>query len=175
MTNFLDRIFDTIRRFIPAIFLLSPDEAGVRVTLGTRVKVLDPGFYFHWPIIQTILYTTVTTQVKDLRSQSIPSKGGRDLILSGAIKYKIVDIRKAMLEVQDYDRSLEALSLGVLLAVASTMTEDELIDTERLGDEILKKIREEASGWGLKLQRVYITDLGRAKNVRLLTNNIGIN
>ncbi len=175
MMNFLDRIFDTIRRFIPVIFLLSPDEAGVRVTLGTRVKVLDPGFYFHWPIIQTILYTTVTIQVKDLRSQSIPSKGGRDLILSGAIKYKIVDIRKAMLEVQDYDRSLEALSLGVLLAVASTMTEDELIDTERLGDEILKKIREEASGWGLKLQRVYITDLGRAKNVRLLTNNIGIN
>ncbi len=169
--EFLNRIFNTIWNMIPKIFLINPDEAGVRVTLGTRVKVLPPGWYFFWPIIQKIIYATVTTQVKDLRSQSIPSKGGRDLILSGAVKYKIVDIRKATLEVQDYDRSLEALSLGVLLAVASTMTEDELSDTERLGDEILKKIREEAAGWGLKLQKVYITDLGRTRNVRLLTND----
>ncbi len=168
--DFLNRIFEAIRKLVPAIFLISPDEAGVRVTLGTRVKVMDPGFYFFWPIIQKIIYATVTTQVKDLRSQSIPSKGGRDLILSGAVKYKIVDIQKAVLEVQDYDRSLEALSLGVLLAVASTMTEDELIDTEHLGDEILRKIREEAAGWGLKLQKVYITDLGRTRNIRLLTN-----
>ncbi len=173
MMNFLDRIFETIRKLIPVIFLLSPDEAGVRVTLGTRVKVLGPGFYFHWGIIQQILYTTVTTQVKDIRSQSVLSGDGREMTVSGAIKYKVSDIRKAMLEIQDYDRSLEALSLGVLLETVSSLSEEELRDTGYLGDLVLKKIREEASGWGLRLQKMYITDLGRVRNIRLLTDRNG--
>ncbi|KKK51748.1 hypothetical protein LCGC14_3111870, partial [marine sediment metagenome] len=82
--------------------------------------------------------------------------------------------RKAMLEVQDYDRSLEALSLGVLLATVSTLPEDELYSIEQLGETVLKKMREEAAGWGLKLQKVYITDLGRTRNLRLLTNGSGV-
>ncbi|KKN64898.1 hypothetical protein LCGC14_0487320 [marine sediment metagenome] len=172
--DFLNRIFEILWKFIPRIKIIQPDELAVRVTLGTREKVLYPGWYLFLGIFQEIFYTTVTTQIKDLRSQSVASKGGRDLILSGAIKYKVVDIRKAMLEVQDYDRSLEALCLGVLLAVVSTMTEKELMDTEKLGENILKKTREEAAGWGLKLQKVYITDLGKARNIRLLTNNTGV-
>lgn len=172
--GFWARLFEAIRKFIPRIELIQPDEAGVKVTLGTREKILGSGWYLLWPVIQEILYTTVTVQVKDLRSQSVLSKDHKDMTVSGAIKYKIVDIRKAMLEVQDYDRSLEALSLGVLLSVANTLTEEELSDTETLGDDILKKIREEASGWGLKLQKFYITDLGRVRNIRLLTNGVGV-
>ncbi len=171
--DFLNKIFAAIMKLVPRLELIQPDEAGVRVTLGTIEKILSPGWYIFWPIFQEMFYTTVTTQVMDLRSQSVPSKNGHDLILSGAIRFKIVDIRKAMLEVKDIDESLTALSLGVLLAVASIMTEEELADTEKLGDSILKKIREEAAGWGLKLQKVYITDLGRTRNIRLLTNSIG--
>ncbi|KKN19341.1 hypothetical protein LCGC14_0946760 [marine sediment metagenome] len=172
--DFLTKIYESIKKLIPRLELIQPDEAGVRITLGTREKILKPGWYLLWPIIQELLYTTVTTQVKDLRSQSIISKDCHDMTVSGAVKYKITDIRKAMLEVQDFDGSLDALSLGVLLAVASTMTREELQDTEGLGDNILKKIREEASGWGLRLQKFYITDLGRTRNVRLLTNNNGV-
>ena len=169
--DFLTRLYEAIRKLVPRIELIQPDEAGIRVTLGTREKVLPPGWYLYWPIIQEIFFSTVTTQVQDVRCQSITSKDRRDMVVSGAIRFKITDIRKAMLEVKDCEESLIALSLGVLLSVASTMTEEELADTEKLGDNILKKIREEASGWGLKIQRVYITDLGRTRNIRLLTND----
>lgn len=168
--DFLNKIFAAIQKLVPRVELVQPDEAGVRVTLGTIEKVLLPGWFFRWPIIQEIFFATVTTQVQDIRCQSITSKDGRDMVVSGAIRFKIMDIRKAMLEVKNCEESLIALSLGVLLSVASIMTEEELADTEKLGDNILKKIREEAAGWGLKIQRVYITDLGRTRNIRLLTN-----
>ena len=168
--EFLNKIFATLLKWVPRIELIQPDEAGVRVTLGVREKVLPPGWYLYWPIIQEIFFATVTTQVQDVRCQSITSKDRRDMVVSGAIRFKITDIRKAMLEVKDCEESLIALSLGVLLSVASTMTEEELADTEKLGDSILKKIRAEARGWGLKIQKVYITDLGRTRNIRLLTN-----
>ncbi|KKL17562.1 hypothetical protein LCGC14_2484290, partial [marine sediment metagenome] len=163
-----------IKKLIPRLELIQPDEAGVRITLGTREKVLGPGWYLLWPIIQEIFYTTVTPQVVDIRSQSVISKEGINMTVSGAIKYRVSDIRKAMLEIQDYDRSLETLSLGVLLEVVSTLPEEELHDVGHLGDLVLKKIREEASGWGLRLQKVYITDLGQVKNIRLLTNGAGV-
>ncbi len=169
--EFLNKIFAMLLKWVPRVELIQPDEAGVKVTLGTIEKILPPGWYIYWPIIQEIFFATVTTSVQDVRCQSITSKDGRDMVVSGAIRFKITDIRKAMLEVQDCEKSLIALSLGVLLSVARTMTEEELADTEKLGDSILKKIREEASGWGLKIQRVYITDLGRTRNIRLLTND----
>ena len=172
--GFWSKFFEAVKKLIPRIELIQPDELGVKVTLGTREKILIPGWYFLWPIIQEIVYTTVTTQVVDLRNQSIYSLDRQSMIVSGAIQYKVSNIRKAMLEVNDYDQSLQALALGVLSAVASTLTENELSDTEELGNRILKKIREEANGWGLRLQKVYITDLGRARNIRLLTNGSGV-
>ena len=172
--DFLSRIYEAFKKLVPVIELIQPDEAGVRITLGTREKVLGPGWFFLWPLIQEILYTTVTTQVKDLRGQSVLSKDRHDMVVAGAVKYKITDIRKAMLEVQDFDGTLEALSLGVLLSVASMKTRLELQNTEALGDDVLRKIREEASGWGLKIQKVYVTDLGRNRNIRLLTTGPGV-
>ena len=172
--KFLDQIFETLKKLIPRIELIQPNEMGVRITLGTKVKVLSPGWWLFWGLFQEILYATVVTQVSDIRSQSVISKDGVNMTVSGAIKYKVSDIRKAMLEIQDYDRSLEALSLGVLLEVVSTLTEEELYDAGHLGDLVLKRIREEASGWGLRLQKVYVTDVGKVRNIRLLTNNNGV-
>ncbi|KKL26562.1 hypothetical protein LCGC14_2394080, partial [marine sediment metagenome] len=107
--EFLNKIYDTLVKLIPRLELIQPDEMGVRVTLGTREKILCPGWYLFWGLFQEIFYTTVTTKVKDIRCQSIPSVDRRDMTISGAIRFKISDIRKAMLEVNDYEDSLEAL------------------------------------------------------------------
>lgn len=171
--DFLNRIYGAIRKLVPRIHLIAPNEAGLRITLGTQVKVLEPGYYFLWPVIQEISSAVVAVQVIDIRSQSVLSSEGQEMTVSGAIKYKIGDIKKALLSVQDYDLSLQALSLGMILAVVSTLPQEELRDAGEVGDLVLKKIREEAAGWGLRLQKVYITDLGKVRNIRLLTNGVG--
>ena len=170
--DFLNKIYASIKKLIPTIEMIRPDEAGVRITLGTRVKTLSPGWYFFWRLIQELEYTTVTTQVKDLRPQSIRIKSGRDLTVSGIIKYKITDVCKALLDVQDFDSSLQALALGVLHTIIST-TEDIEDTPDEIADLVLTKIREEASGWGLKIQKVYISDFGHVRNIRLLTDRTG--
>lgn len=171
--DFLNRIYETLRKFIPRIELIQPDEAGVRITLGTRIKVLPPGWYFLWPVIQEIFWATITTQVKDLRPQSVYTKSSQNLTVSGIIKYKVTDIQKAMLEVQDFDSSLQALSLGVLNTILSTTEDVEDLPPDEIADQVLQKIREEASGWGLKIQKVYISDFGQVRNIRLLTDRGG--
>ena len=108
MTNFLDRIFETLRKLTPRLELIQPDEAGVRVTLGKYEKVLRPGFYFLWEIFQTIHSLTVTPCWVDLRGQSVFAKHGQNMVVSGAIRYRITDARKALLTINDIGLSHKA-------------------------------------------------------------------
>jgi len=112
----------------------------------------------------------IQTQVVDLRSQSVRTKNGQSAIVSGAIQYSIKNVTKAIINVQDVDKALETLAIGIILEFVKNKTLDECQDIKALKEEILKGIKNAAQGWGLKIERIYITDLDKARNIRLLTN-----
>lgn len=165
--EWLTEILTAVRNVFPRGFTVLPDESGVCITLGTKVKALPPGWYWYWPPIQHVEKMSVTPQAVDLRPQSVLTKDGIDMVISGAVLYKISDARKALLEVQDYDRSIQTLALGVIAGFMGEHDSNSL-RIEELREVILIKVREEAAGFGLKIMRVYITDLGHAKNLRIL-------
>lgn len=155
----------------PTIQLVSPDECGVKITLGKWVNEIPPGWYILWPVIQTFEGAKVKPQIKDLRAQSVWTADHKELVISGAVKYYIADVRKALLEVFDYDANIQALALGMIQRNCARHKEVE-IKTPELEEVVLKALREESQGWGLRIQKVYITDVGRARNIRLLTNTV---
>lgn len=140
---------------------------------GLRIKDLNNSWYMVWPIIQKHVVIDIMTQTVDLRCQSIFTKDLRDITVSGAIRYYISNPRKAILNTQDYDKNIETVALGIIQDFVGERTLEECNDREALKREILIGIRDEAADWGLKIQKVYITDMGRAKNIRLLTNALG--
>lgn len=168
--EWLREIFERLLSIFPRIELITPNKLGIRTTFGKFVKILTSGWYIYWPLIQTVEWAIVKPQVVDLRAQSVGTKDNKSVVVSGAIQYSIRDIRKSLLEVQDYDKSLETLALGIILEFVKTKTLDECVDINSLKQEILKGIREAAHGWGLKIEKVYITDLDKTRNIRLLTN-----
>ena len=170
--DWLNRIFDKLLALFPQIWICPPDEAGVLITFGKFVSSKGAGWYLFWPIIQTIVRMEIKTQVTDLRNQSVRTKDGYSLVVSGAVQYYITDIKKAALDVQDLDRSLITLALGIIFEFVRQRTLDECYNVKELKVEILKGLRDAARGWGIKIEQVYITDLDRARNIRLLTNSI---
>ena len=168
--NWLTQLLDRLLCWIPRIWLVSPDESGIRVTLGNRVCITPPGWYIYWPMIQEMTKITVTPQVVDLRAQSVLTKDGRDMCFGGAIMYRIRDAQNASLKVQDYDKSLQTLALGIISRYVGEVERDEQLNIPSIEAKILDGIKKDARGWGLEITRVYITDLGMAKNIRLLTD-----
>lgn len=168
--DWLRKIFDRLLSIFPRILILTPYEGGIRITLGKYVKRLGAGWYLFWPLIQRIVWMEIQTQVVDLRTQSIRIKDNCDIIVSGAIQYNIKDVKKAIVNVQDIDKAIETLALGIILEFVKNKTLEECQDIEILKKEILKGIKEAAQGWGLKIEKVFITDLGKVRNLRLLTN-----
>ena len=170
--EWLREIFERLLSIFPRILILAPYEAGIRITFGKRVTKLGAGWYIYWPLIQKIIWMEIQTQVVDLRAQSVQTKDVATIIVSGAIQYRINDVYKACVNVQDIDKSLESLALGIILEFVKNRTLVECENIDNLKNEILKGIREAASGWGVKIEKVFMTDLGRTRNIRLLTNPV---
>ncbi len=168
--NWLSSLINKLFCWLPRIIMIPPDEAGVIVTLGRKVRVVLTGWYILWPIIQECTFMCVTPQVIDLRAQSIITPDGRNVTVSGAIEYEIRDIRKAILNVQDLDRSLQNYALGVIAEAVAIRTGDTEGFVE-FSKRVRKTIREHVNDWGIKINHVYITDYVVCRVIRLIGSN----
>ena len=171
ITNLLDKL----TCFLPRPLLVAPDEGGYRISPrlnGTnKVKELKPGWYLWIPLFQRTETMMVKIQPKDLRSQSLWTKDGTNIMISGVIKYKVSDPVKALLEVYDYDNSVQIIALGAIHEFVSSHTLDELkAGIVDLLEKILTELRKESQGWGLKIVSVKLTDTGDVFNLRVLQN-----
>jgi regulator of protease activity HflC (stomatin/prohibitin superfamily) len=169
--EWLKEIFDRILAVFPRIWLCGPHEAGVIITFGKYISSKGAGIYIYWPLVQRIIWMDIKTQIIDLPCQSVRTKCGSSVVVSGAIQYRIIDVRKAAIDVQDADKSIVTLALGITFEFVKRRTLEECTtDTDGLRTEILKGIREASEGWGLKIERIFITDLDKTRNIRILTN-----
>lgn len=166
MLDWLNKILERLINLIPSIWLVAPDEAGVRETLGKYVKDCPPGWYLFWPVIQEVEKAKVKTQIQDLRCQSVWTKDHKELIVSGAVRYCVSNARKALLEVLDYDANIQALALGVIQNKCAFSNLND-ISTGAIAETVLSELKKESQGWGLRIQAIYITDVGKTRNIRL--------
>lgn len=170
--QWLERLFDKILSLMPAIVLVEPTERAARVTGGKRYRIIEPGWYFVWPVVQYIIRMDVVTQVVDLPPQTVRTRDGHDLVVSGCIRYRIADIEKALFAVQDVDKAFSTLALGVILEYMQTRTLAECGDVESIKKELRRGVAEAAGGWGLKVESVMLTDLGCVRSLRLFGDNL---
>jgi len=164
LKEFISKLF----AWLPRLYYINPDEGGVRITLGKYYKLKEPGWYVYWPILHQMCVIAVMPMVKDLRGQSLFTKDMENVLISGAITYRVVDASKTILAVQDYEKSLMNLALGIITEFVTSKTKQDCMNISALKDEILRGLREEASGWGLKIMKIAITDFGDTKNIRIV-------
>lgn len=170
--EWLNSLLEALRDLFPRLQMVEPSEGGVRITFGKYVKTLKPGWYVFWPVIQSCDTVDVVPQVVDLRPQSCLTGDMRDVVISGGVKYRVTDARKAMLDVADYDKDIQVMSLGIIADFISKHLFEDINEFDALTDVILTGIREEAAGMGLKIMKVYITDIGTNKNIRMMGSTI---
>ena len=170
--EWLNRLVDKLLALLPELVMIEPTERGARITMGNRYRIIGPGLYLLWPLIQRIIRMDVITQVVDLAPQSVRTLDGHDLVVSGAIRYHITDIEKALFAVQDLDKALSTLALGVILEYITARTLEACEDIEAVKKELRRGLAEAASGWGVKVELVCLTDLGKVRSIRLFGDNL---
>jgi len=173
----IETLLEKVTSFIPRPIIIRPDEGGFRQIPkpwgGCWVTELKPGnWYLLVPLIMENEICKTKTQVKDIRIQSVQTKDGVDFAIGVTIRYYIINPLKALLEVFNYDESLQNIILGIVHDYVETHTEQELKENRNLlKDQLLKSVREEAAGWGLKIYSVKLSDFGKTINYRILMDD----
>lgn len=170
--HWLLEILDKIFCWFPRLTFVEPDEQGIRVTFGRRVKDLEPGWYWYCPLFQNIRKINVMTQVIDLPEQVLTSKDGKTIFISGGIVYSIKHPRKAILNVQDYDKAIQVMGMRYITHYVMDHTFEECKEIDSVCRGTFEAVRRHGFKWGLEVEEAFLTDMAEGKVVRIAMKGV---
>ncbi len=152
---------------MPRIVLVDENEAGVMLRGGKYHKNVGPGCHFCLPYFDEIVETDVTRQIINLPNQTATTKDGCTVGASGVVEYSVGNARKSILECQDFDESLQNMTMQAIFSFLCRM-EWEKRDTKALVSHVYDTIEQGAEAYGLDILDFSLTDLCKQKAIRLV-------
>ncbi len=144
---------------------MCPDEAGVHFRLGKVIKVVGEGFYFQFPVVDSIDVVVTSEQAVDLPNQTLTTKDMKSVNVSGTIVYEVIDPVKAILSVMDYDESLPTLAMQII--GQEIPRADFTPDLSLVSESVVDALEQQASKWGISITTFGFSDNVEAMPIRL--------
>ena len=144
-----------------AIKIADQWEKAVILRLGRFRSLEGPGLFFIIPIVETIPYwidtrviTTTFKAEKTLTKDTVP------VDVDAVLFWKVIDSKKAALDVADYQSAISwAAQTALRDVIGKTMLSDMLEGREKLGKELRKIIDERSEPWGINVISVEVKDV----------------
>jgi len=155
--------------FIVAWFLfntlkiLKQYERGVIFTLG-RVPddggVKGPGLIILLPGIQKMVRVSLRTVTMDVPAQDVITKDNVTVKVNAVVYFRVIDPRKAIIEVEDFYYATSLISQTSLRSVLGQNALDDLLSNrEAINAELQKVIDLQTEPWGVKVTTVEVKNV----------------
>jgi len=150
---------------LPPYVIVEEDEAAVHLKWGHFYRKLGPGFYWRLWIRDKVRKADVKDQTVDLPSQII-----HGYAVEVALRYEIVDVYRALLEVLDYDDSLSNYTQAMVgKAMRKAICECVCPDPEEILEHVKELLEAQALKWGIDIIEVeFPTFTEKARTFRLM-------
>lgn len=155
MGDFLRLILDSLHYLWP-FRVLQQWERGIYTVLGRWVFDIGPGLKVFLPFFTEIYETSMVWDVQHLARHDITTKNGQVLSFEATVTFRVIDARKALMEVHDYDRSVTELAGSLIAESLAEMDPARLAPERRRGlvKTIVADVRDEAAAFGVEIQKV---------------------
>lgn len=168
--NWIDAILSRLEVLWPWRRVM-PWQRAVRTTFlpfrGVRIAVLDPGLARAVPFFDSIEVRDVQEDTDNLLTQSVTTKDDIAVTFSANFAYEIDDVRAAVMNVREFASSLRDLGMIHLAERVRELTWAELLASQKELERSLRgTLTTRAKDWGVKITRVGITDLVKARQFR---------
>ncbi len=144
-----------------AINVADPWEKVVVLRLGNFRALKGPGLFFIIPIIENIaswIDTRVITAT--FKAEKTLTKDTVPVDVDAVLFWKVIDAKKAILNVADYKSAIGWASQTALRdVIGKTQLSDMLEGREKLGKELQKIIDERTEPWGINVISVEVKDV----------------
>ena len=144
-----------------AIKIADQWEKAVVLRLGRFHSLRGPGLFFIIPIVDTVAYwidirviTTSFTAEKTLTKDTVP------VDVDAVLFWKVLDAKKAALEIAEYKSAINWASQTALRdVIGKTMLSEMLEGRDKMSEKLQKIIDERTEPWGINVISVEVKDV----------------
>ena len=146
----LSALFSTIK-------IINQFERGVVLTLGKFSGIREPGINIIIPFVQKMMTADIRVEVMEVKPQDVITLDNVSVKVSAVTYYQIVDARKALLEVADYNHAIAQLAQITLRATIGQHPLDELLSQQnKLNATLAQALTDRSRNWGVRIDHVEI-------------------
>ncbi|ADD06354.1 stomatin family protein [Natrialba magadii ATCC 43099] len=156
-----------VAALLSAIEIVDAYEKRALTVFGEYRKLLEPGINFVPPFVSNTYRFDMRTQTLDVPRQEAITRDNSPVTADAVVYIKVMDAKKAFLEVDNYKKATSNLAQTTLRAVLGDM---ELDDTLNKRQEINARIRQEldepTDEWGIRVESVEVREVNPSKDVQ---------
>ncbi len=152
---------------VKAIVIVNQYEGGLIFRLGKVVGKLKPGINIIIPFLDVPIKVDMRTRVTDIPPQEMITKDNAVVKVDAVVYYRVVDVERAILEVEDYEYAIINLAQTTLRAIIGSMELDEVLNKrEYINSKLLEILDRETDAWGVKIEKVEVKEIDPPEDIK---------
>jgi regulator of protease activity HflC (stomatin/prohibitin superfamily) len=150
-----------------SIEIVNAYEKRALTVLGDYRKLLEPGISFVPPFVNKTYPFDMRTQTLDVPRQEAITRDNSPVTADAVVYIKVMDAKKAFLEVDDYKRATSNLAQTTLRAILGDMDlDDTLSKRQEINGRIRKELDEPTDEWGIRVESVEVREVNPSADVQ---------
>jgi regulator of protease activity HflC (stomatin/prohibitin superfamily) len=169
-----EKLFDKFFEFIGLFqfwYKVMPQERAVHYRGGRVLGERAPGFHWKLPFrVDHVNKISVVVDTFNTMAHLALTKEGTPIVISATIVWRVSDVTKFDLEVEDGDNAIVDLAFPAIQEVVKEMTWVELVENpaQAISDRFLTAIRRRKPGrWGIEVLSASLSEIGKARGYRV--------
>jgi regulator of protease activity HflC (stomatin/prohibitin superfamily) len=137
---------------LTGLFVIVYDgQHALRFTLGRARSVVGPGIHFKIPLLQVFKVEETKHTTLDLEPQVIQLNDNLVYEVDCKVVYQIVNLRKALIEVDDLVTGLQNRVVIAVQQIVSRQDRHTVTDVDNMCDQIREELRAVEDQWGVRI------------------------
>jgi regulator of protease activity HflC (stomatin/prohibitin superfamily) len=146
--------------FLRSIRVVNQWEVALKFTLGKLTGHVAPGLRLVAPGVQRLVRVDTRVRNRDLPYQQVITKDNVTASIDAVIYYKVVDVEKAVLNVENFEGAVWDRARVVLRDIAGETPLDELLThREQIAAKVRQAVEQFVSQWGLHIELIALKDI----------------
>ncbi|MFB6139841.1 MAG: SPFH domain-containing protein [Halosimplex sp.] len=142
-------------------------EKRALTVFGEYRKLLEPGINFVPPFVSKTYAFDMRTQTLDVPRQEAITRDNSPVTADAVVYIKVMDAKKAFLEVDNYKKAVSNLAQTTLRAVLGDMELDDTLNKrQEINAKIRKELDEPTDEWGIRVESVEVREVNPSKDVQ---------
>lgn len=142
-------------------------ERGVKFRLGKFVAIKVPGWQLIIPVFESMIKVDIRVKAVDVPNQEAITKDNISVGINAVIYYKVVDVSKAILEVENFYYAISQIAQTTMRNIVGSVDLDTLLsERDKVSNDIKTIVDKLTDPWGIKVENVDLKDVSLPEDMK---------